>query len=189
MKSKSELRIEYKKIRAQVSDQFRQAAGKALCHFLSRYPTGINWLSYKAIHSELSTDEHFKWALFRGDRVYFPKTDGDKMSFFSVTSLNEMKQGSYGLEPTPNNKWVPGNATIALVPGLVFSRDGFRIGYGKAFYDRFLNLHPQIIRIGVGFAEQINLKGWQPAPHDEALDMIWTPSGVWPTTRLDGLMD
>jgi len=179
MKSKSELRIEYKEIRAQVSDPFRKAAGKSLCHFLSRYPAGINWLSYKAIHNELNTDEHFQWARSRGDQVYFPKTDGDKMSFFSVTSLNEMKQGSYGLEPTSDNIWAAGPLTIALVPGLVFSRRGFRIGYGKGFYDRFLSIHPQVLKIGISFAEQINLKGWQPDPHDEALDKIWTPSGVW----------
>jgi len=42
-----------------------------------------------------------------------------------------------------------------LVPGLGFDREGYRIGYGKGWYDQFLASAGDILTIGVGFKEQM----------------------------------
>lgn len=50
-----------------------------------------------------------------------------------------------------------------LVPALVFDAQGFRIGYGKGFYDQFLARVGSIATIGIGFKEQLIL---EPLPKD-----------------------
>ena len=37
---------------------------------------------------------------------------------------------------------------LILVPGLGFDKEGYRVGYGGGYYDRFLQQHPQLIRVG-----------------------------------------
>ncbi len=50
-----------------------------------------------------------------------------------------------------------------LVPGIVFDERGYRLGYGKGIYDRFLATVGQIPTIGIGFKEQLSLN---PLPRD-----------------------
>ena len=45
--------------------------------------------------------------------------------------------------------------TLVLVPGLAFADNGARLGRGQAWYDRFLNEKPGLIRVGICFDIQI----------------------------------
>jgi len=67
---------------------------------------------------------------------------------------------------------------VIVVPGLVFSSQGYRIGRGGGFYDRLLSdWKPAIASIGVCFDEQIR-DGWEPEAHDRKLDLIITDTRV-----------
>ena len=46
-------------------------------------------------------------------------------------------------------------AAVAVIPGTVFSREGYRIGYGRGFYDRFLARYPSIFKIGLAYDLQV----------------------------------
>ena len=52
---------------------------------------------------------------------------------------------------------------MIIVPGTVFGRDGYRIGYGKGFYDRYLADYPGLWKTGICFSTQIVKE----CPHDE----------------------
>ncbi|MCX7946243.1 MAG: 5-formyltetrahydrofolate cyclo-ligase [Hydrogenophilus sp.] len=71
---------------------------------------------------------------------------------------------------------------VVLVPFLAVDREGFRLGYGKGFYDRTLAVWRatgwQGIAAGVGFAWQVVGSVW-PEPHDERLDVVVTDAGVY----------
>lgn len=71
---------------------------------------------------------------------------------------------------------------IVIVPFLAFDRRGYRLGYGGGHYDATLadlRHHKPIIAIGVGYAEQAVLFNLPIEDHDQKLDMVITPKGVF----------
>ncbi len=63
--------------------------------------------------------------------------------------------------------------TILLVPLAAFDRRGYRIGYGKGYYDRALSELGPTLSIGIGYAAQ-EIDAVPDEPHDRRLDWIVT---------------
>ncbi|MBP5281131.1 MAG: 5-formyltetrahydrofolate cyclo-ligase [Lachnospiraceae bacterium] len=102
-------------------------------------------LGFVSYGSEIETREILKEALAKGKKLYLPKVTGhDEMKFYRVTSLEELKEGYKGiLEPDgTSEEYVydeeSAKKTLLLMPGVGFDAYGNRLGYGKGFYDRFL---------------------------------------------------
>lgn len=73
------------------------------------------------------------------------------MCFYYIKSLSDLQLNHYGiLEPDPEHFTMaaPKNSDLCFVPCLGFDSEGYRIGYGKGYYDRFLSLN-QIKKIGL----------------------------------------
>lgn len=78
-----------------------------------------------------------------GKKVCFPRCldKNGRMDFFEVTNLLELRSGAYGIyEPQGDIPKSPENAVIIL-PALAISSDGYRLGYGGGYYDRYLKKH------------------------------------------------
>src|SRR5580704_10122386 len=70
-----------------------------------------------------------------------------------------------------------------FIPLVGFDAAGHRLGYGGGFYDRTLAaLTPRPLAIGIGF-ELGRLASFEPAAHDERMDVIVTEAGVLVTGR------
>jgi 5,10-methenyltetrahydrofolate synthetase len=66
-----------------------------------------------------------------------------------------------------------------LVPCVGFTRDGYRLGYGGGFFDRWLALHPHVTTVGIAWsAQQIDPAEFSPEAHDQPLTLIVTEDGV-----------
>lgn len=92
-------------------------------------------------------------ALRDGKRVAVPYCiEGTRqMDFYYIRSMADLVPRTFGvLEPLPEQcqKWTGAPNSICLVPGLAFDRHGFRLGYGKGYYDRFLSGYTGL-KIGV----------------------------------------
>jgi 5-formyltetrahydrofolate cyclo-ligase len=68
----------------------------------------------------------------------------------------------------------PEEIDLIIVPGVAFDRQGFRLGYGGGYYDRFLVRASRAVRIGVAYPEQLVETVW-PEGHDQKLHMLVTP--------------
>ena len=112
--------------------------------------------------------------------ILLPVTDKNNlMNFFSWRKNDILFVNQFGiLEPSKAQKKIP---DIILVPILAFDKDKYRLGYGKGYYDRFLNkyinLNKNIITIGVAFSFQ----KYNKLPtniHDVKLNYILTEKGM-----------
>ncbi len=81
------------------------------------------------------------------------------------------------LEPDPASPLVePRELELVLVPGLVFDRRGYRLGFGGGFYDRFLK-HTQAVRAGIAYAELI-VERLPTGKFDQRVDFLACETGV-----------
>lgn len=100
-------------------------------------------LIYVNYKSEVNTRGIIEYAFMLEKKVYCPKVlSNGEMEFFQICSIKDLKEGYKGiLEPenNPKRQWMPSDKIpLLLMPGAVFDRQGHRIGYGKGYYDRFL---------------------------------------------------
>ena len=88
--------------------------------------------------------------------VAAPRVWGKEMDFFIIRGEEDLVDG-YKMIPEPAVWCPPANEREALVltPGLVFGRNGFRIGYGGGYYDRFFEREPNHLKIGLCYEFQI----------------------------------
>lgn len=117
-------------------------------------------------------------------RVFAPKVEGLDVAFYEITSMEELFDGYQGIrEPeTSEEKKFNGelekNAKcLVVVPGAVFDRQMGRMGYGKGFYDRFLNNYPNLYKMAIAFECQI-AKKIPVEEHDIRMNMIVTENGI-----------
>jgi 5,10-methenyltetrahydrofolate synthetase len=68
---------------------------------------------------------------------------------------------------------------IVLVPCVGFTADGWRLGYGGGFFDRWLAGHSGVTTIGLAWScGELPPGSFAPQPHDRALDLVVTERGV-----------
>lgn len=87
---------------------------------------------------------------------YIPRVEGEEMWFYAYKKNDELVEGTYGiLEPANDEKLVPDEETLVIMPGAVYSVFGYRIGYGAGYYDRFLAKNDMCSTIGACYDFQI----------------------------------
>ena len=104
-----------------------------------------------------------------------------EMEFHMITDpAKDLEMGSYGiLEPLLGLEHAkPEDFDLLIAPGAVFDTNGFRIGYGGGFYDRYIKrLRHECPVIGLGF--ELQMVDRVPAePFDKAVDIIVTENRV-----------
>lgn len=69
---------------------------------------------------------------------------------------------------------------VVLVPCVGFTADGWRLGYGGGYFDRFLAANPDVTAVGVAWAAaQIERSALAPQTHDLPLVAIVTECDIW----------
>ncbi|MBO6302596.1 MAG: 5-formyltetrahydrofolate cyclo-ligase [Ruminiclostridium sp.] len=98
------------------------------------------FLVYASSSVEVDTRRFIDGMLSRGKTVAVPKCVGKDMRFLKTDSLEALVKSSYGVdEPADGEEIVSDSSTVCIVPGLRFDRNGYRLGWGGGFYDRFLS--------------------------------------------------
>ena len=91
---------------------------------------------------------------------------------------SELIPGSYSIpEPAADCETLTDlSGSICLVPGLVFDNEGYRVGYGKGYYDRFLSRYP-FTKIGIVYSDLI-LDKVPRGRFDRRVDILVTERGI-----------
>jgi 5-formyltetrahydrofolate cyclo-ligase len=136
--------------------------------------------------NEVETDLIFARARASGRCVLYPRVilEGQQLALVRVHDHAELKLGAYAvLEPTGAEIVPPADLGRALicVPGVGFSRDGDRLGYGGGYYDRLLaEAGPRAVTAGLAFSFQV-LDRIPLSPGDRRLHFIVTESALHAT--------
>lgn len=142
---KKDLRTKIRRKREQISSDERAQMSEAILKnvlSLNEYKKCQTLLCYVSTEMEVDTINIIGSALKDGKKVAVPRCVENLplIEFYCIKSLSELENGSYGLlEPKaePQNRY-EGNDGLCILPGLAFDKFGGRLGYGKGYYDRFL---------------------------------------------------
>lgn len=149
---KTEIRSKYRKIRTNLTGEKKGQLDKAIAQRLLSdrvYKEADAVFAFISKDIEVDTTQIINQALSDGKRVAAPRcsTDDRLIDFYYISSFGDLEKGSYGLmEPDVGvcKKAKPSALSVCVVPGLVFDREGYRLGFGKGYYDRFLVNFPGI---------------------------------------------
>lgn len=112
----------------------------------------------------------------RGLPLCLPAIVDRHMIFRRWAPYEPIVPGGFGtLVPSPAEPVA--TPRILIVPFAAFDRRGYRIGYGKGYYDRALEELAPTLSIGIGYAAQ-EIEAVPDAPHDQRLDWIVTEREV-----------
>lgn len=186
--SKQEIRSKHLAMRDNLSYSERASKSGQILELLKQeegFQRAQIILAYMDYRSEVMTTELVKELLTdTSKRVFVPKVEGMDIRFYEITSLEELTQGYQGIrEPVQDSRKLFTQHTAAqgncflIMPGAVFDRNKERLGYGKGFYDRFVQCFPDMPRAGLAFACQITAQ-IPVESHDKKADFVVTEKGV-----------
>ncbi|WP_281166635.1 5-formyltetrahydrofolate cyclo-ligase [Salinicoccus carnicancri] len=123
---------------------------------------------------ELDTDGIVSWMVESGREVYTPVCDyrEKEMNFSRFFSFDDVVTDEKNLRVPSERSNVNNQVDLIVVPGLIYSETGYRIGYGGGFYDRFLKDYSGV-KLSLLFEEQIGEAVRE--PHDVPVDILITP--------------
>lgn len=127
----------------------------------------------KPMEIEFDTSAILKQGWSQGKQMVMPKVIGDgQMTFYRILSETIFKKSSFGIEEPIDAQPITVEAIdLLVVPGVVFKRQGFRIGFGGGYYDRLL-LKFQGASCSLVFKEQIR-EDWQEESFDIAVEKLF----------------
>lgn len=115
-------------------------------------------------------------------QLFFPKTYWQERAIkaFAVQNLTaDLRLGRFGVQEPSSDAVMcsPAELDVILLPGLAFSKNGCRIGYGAGLYDRFL-ASSSSYHVAVSFFEQL-LSQIPCEAHDVRYDVLVTDQGLY----------
>ncbi|HSV43334.1 MAG TPA: 5-formyltetrahydrofolate cyclo-ligase [Candidatus Bathyarchaeia archaeon] len=134
-------------------------------------------LFYASFSGEVETFGAMRQAMMLGKRVGLPIVNVKKKTMLPrrVTSLeDDLEYGPYTIKQPKGDSTKEidlSEIDLVLVPALAFDRQGYRLGRGAGYYDRFLESFPHIPHIGLAFDFQI-LDRLPVEPHDRPVTKI-----------------
>jgi 5-formyltetrahydrofolate cyclo-ligase len=163
--------------------------GHLLRHPLWQQARGV--AAFVGVRGEPDTWGLLAATLAERKRLWLPRMESGEIAFVPVLDLRELAPAPFHLlEPraragqtttrTPN---AAAGIDLVLVPGLGFSRDGGRLGFGKGHYDRALAPVRDLaapLRVGVCFSDDLDpAEGKVPREgHDIQMHWVATPDGL-----------
>lgn len=147
----------------------------------SMYKNAGTILFYAALDEEINIDECIKYALSQSKKAALPvcADSSGNMDFYYINSLNDVKTGHFGVrEPDVQicSKVTDFSDSICIVPAIAYDKQGFRLGYGKGYYDRFLQ-NCTLISVGMCYNEFVK-DNLPKGEYDIPVNYIITQDGV-----------
>lgn len=138
---------------------------------------------YMDFRNEVATSEFINFLKLKGKKIYIPRvnTTTNELDIYLISSNDDLILSNYGiLEPNPENEACdPKIIDLILSPGVAFTKDCYRLGYGGGFYDKFLiSTREDVIVAALSFSMQI-VDSIPVEAHDKQLNYIVTEDKIY----------
>ncbi len=147
------------------------------------YKTAKRIMSFISFGDEVNTHDIIKDSINRGKSIVVPITipDTKELKVSEILGFSELETGYYDIL-SPKKEFIrfvdPSTIDLILVPGVVFATNGYRVGYGGGYYDRFLSkIDKNVKKIGLAFDLQI-VEKVPTEDFDIPVDIIITEKGI-----------
>lgn len=132
---------------------------------------------YVTFGKELQTGDFIKYCISEGKRVATPICNNDRTMILAHTTAfpEGFVPTKMGIPEIPRETAVaidPQELDIIITPGLAFTLDGDRIGYGGGFYDRLFEILPQKTILLCPAFDDFILESLPVGPYDKKVDMV-----------------
>ncbi|GIQ60399.1 5-formyltetrahydrofolate cyclo-ligase [Flavobacterium collinsii] len=162
--NKKELRLHYKSLRKELSENDIVEKSLAIANTLIQLPIWDKTYYHVFLPIEEQREVNTEYVLHllsgKDKEIVVSKSDFETrgMTHFLLTDNTRIKKNEYNIPEPVNGLPVPSETIeVVFVPLLVFDVSGNRVGYGKGFYDKFLaECKPDTIKIGLSFFEAEN---------------------------------
>ncbi len=137
---------------------------------------------YVSKGSEVRTQKILKSAIIDNKTLALPKIVNDRIIFRRVTSMdfqgNKLVTSRFGTKEPPNSANIVNNIDTLIVPGIAFDKQGYRLGYGKGFYDKYLARKKGLFTMGLAFEFQLLENDLPHNDFDQKLNALITESRI-----------
>lgn len=132
-------------------------------------------MAFASIRNEIDLICWLEKQLAQGKTILLPRVErGGQMAAVEFRGWENTTAGPFGIREPIGEPFAPELIDAVLVPGLVFDARGYRLGYGKGYYDRFLPcLRRYAFRCGLCYNFQV-VDDVYPHPWDIPVDWILT---------------
>lgn len=137
-------------------------------------------MGYAPFRNEVDVMPWLLAKLEAGVKILLPRVMAETGELEAVPLVpdDQMSVSKLGVSEPLGSGIDPREIEAVIVPGVVFDRQGYRLGYGKGFYDRFLpRLKPATFCCGVAYEIQI-VDELPREAHDYRLDCLVSEKGV-----------
>jgi 5-formyltetrahydrofolate cyclo-ligase len=184
--NKQEIRQQYKSMRLALEATQKQEKEHALVQRLFDLPI---WDNTKLVHvflpiaaqHEIDTLPivHAVWQ--KNIAVCVPKMIEQGLETFLLEKETPCKENALGIpEPMLGEKIDGKQIDVILLPLLAFDEKGYRIGYGKGYYDYFVaNLDSHVLKIGLSLFPPLTEPITELHDKDLQMDYCVFPEGLW----------
>ena len=185
MNTKAVLRTEYQKRRDSLTEE--QIADCSIQ--ISNLSLTLNIWEYSIYHLFMTNEKNkeidtsYLLSVIQGKdkQPVIPKiVDDNRLEHFLLNDQTPLKNNRWGIpEPLSGITINPEQIEVVFVPLLVFDQQGHRVGYGKGYYDRFLDqCSESTLKVGLTFFDPVT-KIEDIETHDISLDFALTPEQIY----------
>lgn len=172
--SKDNLRKEMKEKRKQLApEQMQQAAQMIARRLTDLLPVqkAKTIMGYASIRNEVDLEPFYEEQYRLGKTILLPRVEGNEIKAVPWQGWQETSVSSFGIREPQGDFYPAEKIDVVLVPGLAFDGSGYRVGYGRGYYDRFLpGLRRDAFKCGICYEFQVVESVF---PHENDISVHW----------------